>query len=816
VVSEPAATAFVSATEDLLVRAARRFAPRLAFATGFGPEGLVLLDMIARLGLRIDVFTLDTGLFFPETYALWRRLEERYALTIRAVRPGLSVAAQEERHGQALWSRNPERCCGIRKHDPLAEALRGHAAWITAIRADQTPERARARGIGRDPRLRLVKINPLLAWTSDQVWSYLREHDVPTNPLHERGYPSIGCWPCTTPALPGEDARAGRWRGQDRTECGLHRAKGAEVAMTQDLSSFPVPPHGGRLVDRIVPAPEADALRSRAETLPFLELDARELADLELIATGAASPLIGFLGSADYHGVVERLRLADGTVWPLPFTLAVPDAARDRVRAGSEVALRDAGGRIWGVVQVEEVFERDPLHEARHVYGTEDKAHPGVAYLLSRPTTLAGGPVRVLPLPDDLPFAEHRLTPRELRALIAERGWRRVAGFQTRNPIHRAHEHLTKLALEFADGLVIHPLVGETKNDDVPAAVRFQAYETLLESYYPRARTLLAAFPAAMRYAGPREALFHALARKNYGITHLIVGRDHAGVGGYYGPYDAQRIFDRFPPEELGVSPLRFEPTFYCHACEALASPRTCPHDESSRLELSGTRVREVLRSGGRLPVKFTRPEVAEVLRTHYARDVEPAPAAPRAGRQGFIVWFTGLSGSGKSTLAQALRTRLADERVVEILDGDEVRAHLSKGLGFSKEDRDTNVARIGYVARLLARNGLAVVTAAISPYREARDEVRRLAAEDGTPFLEVFASAPVAALAARDVKGLYRKALSGEIAHFTGVSDPYEPPLAAEVTIHSDREGVVTSLGRILGALEERGLLGVLEGRAS
>jgi sulfate adenylyltransferase len=570
-----------------------------------------------------------------------------------------------------------------------------------------------------------------------------------------------------------------------------------------------VSPHGGQLVDRFVREGHASELARLAEKLPRLTLDAREIADLELIATGAASPLEGFLGEADYESVVSRLRLANGTVWPLPLTLAVSDEDRARLENAPEAALYDASGRLWGTILVEEIFRRDPGLEARLVYGTEDPAHPGVAYLLARSVWLVGGEVRVLPLPSTLPFAEHRLTPSALRARIHARGWRTVAGFQTRNPIHRAHEHLTKLALEYTDGLVLHPLVGETKGDDVPASVRFRVYETLLEKFYPKERTILAAFPAAMRYAGPREALFHALVRKNYGITHLIVGRDHAGVGSYYGPYEAQEIFDRFTPEELGVTPLRFEPAFFCRSCGSPASVKTCPHGTSSRVELSGTKVRELLRGGGSLPAEFSRPETVEILRAHYRGSADGKPAAPSrpAVRGGFVVWLTGLSGAGKSTLAEALREELADELSVEVLDGDEVRTNLSKGLGFSREDRDTNIRRIGYVARLLARNGVAVLAAAISPYAGTRDEVRRLAEADGIPFVEVFVEAALDVLVQRDVKGLYKKALAGELAHFTGVSDPYEPPANPEVSVQSDRETVEESVERILAALRERGL---------
>jgi sulfate adenylyltransferase len=581
-----------------------------------------------------------------------------------------------------------------------------------------------------------------------------------------------------------------------------------------------VEPHGGTLINRFASADDARRIQERAPKLTALTLDARELADLELLAIGAASPLTGYVGSKDYASILRNLRLANGTVWPVPLTLAVADAQRAAVRAGSEVALHDERGRLWGVLAVDELFEREPLAEARAVYRTDSADHPGVAYVLSRPKWLVAGTVTVLPLPEDLPFAKHRLTPAQLRTRISELGWSRVAGFQTRNPIHRAHEHLTKLALEFADGLVLHPLVGETKGDDVPAAVRFRVYETLLEKYYPKSRVLLAAFPAAMRYAGPREALFHALVRKNYGINHLIVGRDHAGVGKFYGPLEAQQIFEQFRPEELGVSPLKFEPTFFCNACGNLASSRTCPHGPESRLDLSGSKVRETLRAGGKLPAEFTRPEIAELLRAHYVSVNPPDAPAPKAaaesrppeGRGGFILWFTGLSGAGKSTLANALRDKLASQRVLEILDGDEVRTYLSKGLGFSKEDRDTNIRRIGYVARVLARNGVGVITAAISPYAQTRQEVKDLAAQENIPFVEVYAHAPLEALVERDVKGLYKKAIAGEIAHFTGVSDPYEAPPNPDVFVRSDRESVEESLAKILAALQARGLTRAIE----
>ncbi len=811
--------------EDVLRWAADRFPGRLTFATGFGVEGCILIDLVGRHRLPVDLFTLDTGLLFPETYALWKQLEATYGVTIRAVRPPQTVEAQAQTEGAALWEREPDRCCALRKVQPLRKALVGFDAWVSAIRREQTPDRSDAQVLERDPKFGLVKVNPLVGWTRKHVWDYVHRNNVPYNPLHNAGYESIGCWPCTTPVQPGEDPRAGRWRGRAKTECGLHAKDqpGKEVSTMSNL----VQPHGGTLVDQFLPAAEVSQAEARAKALPRITLDAREAADLELIAIGAVSPLKGFLGAADYRGVVEQMRLANGTVWPLPLTLAVTDEVKAGLAVGKEAALYDEQGRLRGFITVSELFTRDPLEEARRVYKTEEAAHPGVAYLLARPKNLVAGEVKALPLPADLPFSQFRLAPRALRQELEKRGWTRVAGFQTRNPIHRAHEHLTKLALEFADGLVIHPLVGETKGDDVPAKVRFQVYETLIEKYYPKDRTVLAAFPAAMRYAGPREALFHALVRKNYGISHLIVGRDHAGVGKYYGPLEAQQLFETFKPGELGVTPLKFDPTFYCKGCGNLASLRTCPHDASQRLELSGTKVRETLRAGGHLPEEFTRPEIAELLRAHYLSEggpaavaapgpVEKAGAALKAaasgavpGGKGFILWFTGLSGAGKSTLSNALRARLAADRAVEILDGDEVRTYLSKGLGFSKEDRDTNIRRIGFVARVLARNGVTAITAAISPYAEVRDEVRQLAAQEGVTFVEVYAHAELEALVARDVKGLYKKAIAGEVKNFTGVSDPYEAPKNPDITVRSDKETLDESLTKILSFLTARGLLG-------
>ncbi|ULH16435.1 sulfate adenylyltransferase [Deinococcus sp. KNUC1210] len=370
-------------------------------------------------------------------------------------------------------------------------------------------------------------------------------------------------------------------------------------------------PLGGLLVHRVRHLHEGET-----RGLPTLELSDRAHADLEMIATGAYSPLTGFLNSADYASVIERMRLANGTPWSLPITLMV---SRDEAAQAHGTVVLTREGRPVGLLDVQEQYTPDKAHEAREVYRTADAAHPGVAALYAAGEVYLGGPVTLFEVPRGA-FPRHHRTPAEVREVIEARGWRSTVAFQTRNPIHRAHEYLQKVALELVDGLLLHPLVGSTKGDDVPADVRVQAYEVLLDKYYPRERTLLSVYPAAMRYAGPREAIVHALSRRNYGATHFIVGRDHAGVGSYYGTYEAQEIFSHFSEEELGIKILKFEHTFYCRTCSQLVSPRTCPHDGSHHLVLSGTKVRELLRAGQPLPGEFTRPEVAEVLREGYSR----------------------------------------------------------------------------------------------------------------------------------------------------------------------------------------------------
>ena len=562
-----------------------------------------------------------------------------------------------------------------------------------------------------------------------------------------------------------------------------------------------IKPYGEKLVNLLVPEEERDDLRVKAGSLPRVQLSARNVCDLELLATGGFSPLSSFMNRADYDRVLDEMRLTSGVLFPLPVTLTVDQDAS--VKLDSELALADQHNNVLAVMNVEEIFEWDREREARLACGTNDLRHPLVAEMNSWGDLCVSGQMRVLQLPRYYDFRTLRLSPIEVRERLAALGLANVVAFQTRNPLHRAHEELTARAAREIDGaLLLHPVVGLTKPGDIDHFTRVRSYRVLAERYYDPNRMMLALLPLAMRMAGPREALWHAIIRRNFGANHLIVGRDHASPGRdskdrpFYGPYDAQELVAKHS-DEVGVKPMLFS--------ELLYIPEEDRYEESTRIpegkrtaSISGTEVREnYLQRGRALPNWFTRPEVASIL----------AEAHPPRHQQGFCLWFTGLSGAGKSTTAEILTTRLLEHgRQVTVLDGDVVRTHLSKGLGFSKEDRDTNIRRIGFVAAEIARHGGGVICAAVSPYRATRNECRAMVGPDR--FIEIFVDAPLDVCEARDAKGMYRLAREGKIKNFTGIDDPYEPPHNAEIVIDTVARSAEENAELILAYIVEQGFV--------
>jgi sulfate adenylyltransferase len=541
-----------------------------------------------------------------------------------------------------------------------------------------------------------------------------------------------------------------------------------------------IPPHGGTLCELLLPPEAAQRVRAESVELASIELTDVQLCDLELLLSGAFSPLRGFLGRSDYESVLEHMRLSDGTVWPMPITLGIAPAQAERVQVGSHVALREPEGVMVARLKVEELWQPDLAREAEVVFGTQQRAHPGVARLLDAGEQVyVGGSVEGLELPTHYDFAPLRRTPAELRQEFLRLGWRQVVGFQTRNPLHRAHKEMTiRAAAQMGANLLLHPVVGLTKPGDVNHYTRVRCYQAI-GRHYPPGMMTLSLLNLAMRMGGPREALWHALIRKNHGCTHFIIGRDHAGPGKdpdgkpFYGPYEAQELVARFE-SEIGIRMVPFQEMVYVRS-----RAQYLPHNEvqpgEEVLDISGTELRRRLQQGLEIPDWFSYEDVVSELRRTYP---------PRNG-QGITLFFTGLSGAGKSTIAKVLLARFLElgGRPVTLLDGDIVRKHLSSELGFSREHRDLNILRIGFVASEITKNRGIALCAPIAPFAETRRKVRELVSQYGA-FVEIHVATPLEVCEQRDRKGLYAKARAGLVKQFTGISDPYEAPTAPEIRI--------------------------------
>ena len=570
------------------------------------------------------------------------------------------------------------------------------------------------------------------------------------------------------------------------------------------MSDHLIAPHGGTLVDLMADADRVEELKKLSRDVASHDLTDRQLCDLELLMNGSFSPLTGFLGKADYDRVVSEMRLTDDTLWPMPITLDVSEETASSLGEGDMLALRDAEGVMLAVLHVTDVWQPDLEHEAQEVFGTTNREHPGVDFLLgSSQPFYVGGRVEGVAEPHHYDFKTLRMTPRELRDRFAKRGWRRIVAFQTRNPMHRAHLELTvRAAKESEANLLIHPVVGLTKPGDVDHYTRVRAYQAIMDRY-PANTAELSLLTLAMRMGGPREAVWHAIIRKNHGVTHFIVGRDHAGPGSdstgepFYGPYDAQEMLAAHA-EEIGIEMVPFKMMEYLPDTDEYAPVDDVP-EGTRTASISGTELRDRLADGREIPEWFTFPKVvAELRRTH-----------PPRSRQGFTVFLTGLSGSGKSTVANVLQVKLLEMggRPVTLLDGDLVRKNLSSELGFSKEHRDLNIQRIGYVASEITKNGGIALCAPIAPYAGVRKKVRDMIDPLGG-FVLVWISTPLEVCEQRDRKGLYAKARAGIIKEFTGISDPYEEPADAELEIDTTDITPDEAAQRVILHLEKAGYI--------
>ncbi len=564
-----------------------------------------------------------------------------------------------------------------------------------------------------------------------------------------------------------------------------------------------IPPYGSKLIDLHVPEAMLNEQTTYATRLPTVRLSARAVCDLELLAVGAFSPLDRFMSQADYQSVLDNMRLTSGHLFPIPITLPIEEDEQAQLTIGQDVALRDPKNDLLAIMTIEEIYAWDLAEAAEKAFGSQDLRHPLVAEMDRWGKYNISGPIQVLQLPKHYDFKSQRLTPAETRTKLEAFGHENVIAFQTRNPLHRVHEELTKRATQQKDGvLLLHPVVGMTRPGDVDHFTRVRTYRALAQRYYDQDRIVLSLLPLAMRMAGPREALWHALIRRNYGANHLIVGRDHAGPGKdshgdpFYGPYDAQELVEKHS-EELGVKVVPFRMLVYLPDEERYEEV-TKVSEGTRTAAISGTQVREeYLQNGRSLPTWFTRPEVAEILTETY----------PPRHQQGACIWFTGLHNAGKSTTAEVLKMLLQEYgRRVTLLDGDVVRTHFSEGLGFSKEDRDDHVRRIGYVSSEIVKHGGMVICAAVSPYRATRNDVRNMFGDE--QYLEVYVDTPLEICELRDTKGLYARARSGEIQGFTGIDDPYQPPQNPEFQIETEVNTAENNAHKIISELVKEGFL--------
>ena len=553
------------------------------------------------------------------------------------------------------------------------------------------------------------------------------------------------------------------------------------------------------MVNKILSPEEREKFLGGISAFKRIILDKEQVKDVKNIANGVYSPLHGFLKKDDFQGVVSSMRLKNGVVWPIPIVLDIDEHEKDLINGEKDILLSDAGGNFMAVLKDIEIFDYDKEFFVKNVFGTDNKEHPGVDSVYKMGKFLVGGETELAQDFNKDAFQDYNFSPAQTRKIFQDRGWNKIVAFQTRNVPHSGHEFLQKYASKNLDGLFIQPVIGEKKLEDSKDEYILACYEVLIDRYFDKNKVVLGILPLKMRYAGPREAVLHALIRKNFGCSHFIVGRDHAGIKNYYPPFAAQEIFNNFKEGEIGIEILKYPEVVFCPTCNSHVFADQCSHAE--KISFSGTLLREKIKNKEQPPHYLMRPEVYYLL-SQSQNSLVDSIYKNGAGKKGFVCWFTGLPSAGKTTVAQKVFEILKDRNMlVEMLDGDDVRQSLAKDLGFSRQDRDENIKRISFVSKLLSKNGVGVIASFVSPYKSQRDEVRSRTEN----FIEIFCAAPLEVCEKRDAKGLYAKARRGEIKNFTGVSDPYENPESPEIILETHKETVEESVKKVIQHLEEK-----------